>query len=271
MSVASKQLRALVPKRLKRKIRAFLRVRAQHYDGRYALAGRYLNGSGLEVGALHYPQDVPEGTSVRYVDRLNVADLRVQYPELDGEALVEPDVIDDGETLSTVPDNSQDFVIANHFIEHCMNPILTIENHLRVLKTEGVLFMAVPDPRYTFDHDRAVTKLEHLVDDYVRGGEVSRHQHFEEWVVVMDRLIGSAAKARVKELEEIDYSIHFHVWTPWEFVELLTYCKRQLEFPIALEVVEKNHYEFIVILRKERVTASLQAGRSGSATSPWTR
>jgi len=257
MSAASQRLRALVPKRLKRRIQVFVMLSAQRFcDRRHGLAVRYLNGSGLEVGALHNPQDVPEGTRVRYVDRLSVADLRVQYPELDAEALVDPDVIDDGETLGTVLDDSQDFVIANHFIEHCVNPIQTIENHLRVLKPGGVLFMAVPDQRDTFDHDRAVTEIEHLVDDYVRGGNVSRHQHFEEWVAAIDGLSGSAAETRVKELEEMDYSIHFHVWTPWEFVELLAYCKRQLEFPIALEVVEKNHHEFIVIMRKEQATAS---------------
>ena len=61
------------------------------------------------------------------------------------------DVIDNGETLQTLPDARQDFVVANHFLEHCQDPIGTIVNHFRVLKPGGVLFMAVPDKRWSFD------------------------------------------------------------------------------------------------------------------------
>ena len=32
---------------------------------------------------------------------------------------VNVDIIDDGEKLNKIEDNSQDFIIANHFIEHC--------------------------------------------------------------------------------------------------------------------------------------------------------
>lgn len=242
---------SLAPKPLKRKIRALFLDRSQDFHGiRRTLAHRYLEGNGLEIGALHYPQEVPDGVRVAYVDRMDAAELRRQYPELASEELVEPDIIDDGEKLAKVEDSSQDFIIANHFIEHCMDPIGAIENHLRALKPGGILFMGVPDKRDTFDKDRPVTTPEHLARDYSEGGAVSRHEHFQEWVAMMDKLSGKAAADRVKELEDMDYSIHFHVWTPWEFVELLTYCKKKLRFPIELEAVEKNHHEFIVVLRK---------------------
>ncbi len=84
-------------------------------------------------------------------------DLLAHYPELIGQPLQAPDMIDDGETLSTIDSASQDFVIANHFLEHCENPIQTLRNFLRVLKDGGILYMAVPDKRFTFDVDRPVT------------------------------------------------------------------------------------------------------------------
>jgi hypothetical protein len=68
------------------------------------LASEYLRGNGLEIGALHNPLPVPPHVQLRYVDRMSVADLRAQSPELQGQRLVEPDVIDDGERLATVPD-----------------------------------------------------------------------------------------------------------------------------------------------------------------------
>ena len=69
----------------------------------------YIKGNGIEIGALHNPIIVPEGATVRYVDRLNVEDLRNQYPELEKKNLVNVDIIDDGEQLDLVDDGSQDF------------------------------------------------------------------------------------------------------------------------------------------------------------------
>ena len=91
---------------------------------------------------------------MKYVDRMTVAELRRQYQELAGDPLVETDIIDNGEQLTTIRDETQDFVIANHFIEHCQNPIQTFQNLFRVLKPGGVLYVAVPDKRFTFDADR---------------------------------------------------------------------------------------------------------------------
>jgi hypothetical protein len=53
---------------------------------------------------------------------MSVSDLRQQYPELGAVRLVEADIVDNGETISSIADNSWDFAIANHMIEHCQNP-----------------------------------------------------------------------------------------------------------------------------------------------------
>src|SRR5512137_1946907 len=130
---------------------------------RYSLASLYLRGEGIEIGALHNPLKVAPGAKVRYVDRMSVSDLRNQYPELSGKKLVPVDMVADGELLESIGDDSQDFVIANHFVEHCQNPLLAIENMMRVLRPEGILYLALPDKRYTFDRGRPVTPLAHLI------------------------------------------------------------------------------------------------------------
>ena len=38
------------------------------------------------------------------------------------------DVVDDAQTLATFPDESVDFVIANHVLEHLEDPIGALEN-----------------------------------------------------------------------------------------------------------------------------------------------
>ncbi|MBE9041711.1 glycosyltransferase [Oscillatoriales cyanobacterium LEGE 11467] len=219
---------------------------------RRQIANKYIKGDGIEIGALHSPLPVPEAANVRYVDRMSVFDLRLQYPEMNELLLVDVDIIDDGEVLSTVDDNSLDFAIANHLIEHCQNPIQTLQNYFRVLKPGGILYLAVPDKRYTFDVDRPVTSLEHLIEDYTEGPERSRISHFEEYVRMVDRTPEKKVSARLLYLLiDLDYSIHFHVWTPSAFTELLLYCQQEFEDKFAIELMQSNEDEFIFVLRKD--------------------
>jgi SAM-dependent methyltransferase len=214
------------------------------------IAHRYLAGDGLEVGALHQPLEVPPAARVRYVDRMTVEQLRGQYPELAGHDLTPVDILDDGETLSSVDDSSVDFVIANHMLEHCENPIGAIENQLRVLKPDGVLYMAVPDKRFTFDRDRPVTSLEHLVRDYEEGPAWSRDSHFEEWARLMDKVPEEGVAARARQIAETDFSIHFHTWTQEGLLRLLLHCRSELRLPFEVELLQRNASEIIFVLRK---------------------
>lgn len=212
---------------------------------------KYLRGDGIEVGALHHPLEVPDSARVKYVDRMSVPDLRKHYPELQSENLVNVDIIDNGETLTTVDEGSQDFVIANHFIEHCQDPVRTIQNLLRVLKKDGILYLAVPDKRFSFDSDRPVTSIEHLLRDYEEGPEWSKREHYEEWVKLVEKEQNQEkSEWMVKQLIKRDYSIHFHVWAAKDFVDLLITLKRWLNFPLQLEAIFDNGNETITILRK---------------------
>jgi len=218
---------------------------------REAVAGYYLKGQGLEIGALHNPLLVPASVKVRYVDRMTVADLRRQYPELNKERLTEPDILDDGEQLSTVQDSSQDFLIANHFLEHCENPIRTVKNFLRVLKVEGILYMCIPDKRFTFDRDRPVTSFSHLERDYREGPEWSRRAHFEEWVLLMEKVSPpEKARERADELMAMRYSIHYHVWTQSELLEFVQRLQTDFHLAIELELFLKLGGEVLLVLRK---------------------
>jgi predicted SAM-dependent methyltransferase len=210
----------------------------------------YLRGEGLEIGALHRPLRVPASVNVRYVDRMDVADLRAHYPELGKAHLVDVDIIDDGETLSSQADASADFIIANHFIEHTEDPIGTIANHLRVLRPGGVLYLAVPDRRHTFDIDRAPTPVDHIVRDRRDGPAWSRPIHQEEWARLVEKVAPADVAERVRWLEDHDYSIHFHVWNPDEFRLLLEFARDHEHLPFTIEQVARNGHEFIAILRR---------------------
>ena len=215
---------------------------------RKAIAAAFLRGNGIEIGALNQPLLVPPSTRVTYVDRMTVPELRQHYPELGGVSLVDVDVVDDGERLTTFGEATQDFVIANHFIEHCQNPLQTFHNLFRVLKPAGVLYMAVPDKRFTFDIDRPCTPLDHIMRDFEEGPEWSKQQHFEEWCRLINKASEADVPGQARLLIERDSSIHFHVWNAPAVVELLLAFQRILGFEI--ELFFRNGGESLCVLRK---------------------
>lgn len=218
-----------------------------------------LSGRGIEIGALHRPCYAPH-LNVTYVDRLTRAELLEQYPELKGQPIVETGVIDDAETLRTLPDGSQDFVIANHVIEHMANPIKTLLAWSRVLKVGGRLFMAVPDKHHTFDKDRPLTPIAHLVQDFEQPSQERDYEHFREFALyVTCRTFHvrpeSEAEQVAQELWAKQYSIHYHVWDHDAFGAFIDHVLRA--FPdggmTILERTPTRGDEFLYLLERRAV------------------
>jgi predicted SAM-dependent methyltransferase len=221
---------------------------------REALADRYLAGAGIEIGALHNPLKVPAAATVTYVDRMPNEELRSHYKKLGDTPLVAIDRYDDGERLTTFADCSQDFVIANHFLEHCESPLHAVHAMHRVLKTGGVLYLAVPDKRYTFDNVRPVTPFAHVWRDYQEGPAWSRSTHFEEWARhcwQVDRVKSEdEILAQARHFETINYSVHFHVWSPVEILEIVAAFPRIGLAGLNLVLFHGTDHEMRMILQR---------------------
>jgi SAM-dependent methyltransferase len=221
------------------------------YLNRAIVAEWFLQGTGLEIGALHQPLAVHSSIKVKYVDRMPVDRLRQQYHELSALPLVNPDIIDDGETLARVGPASQDFVIASHFLEHCQDPIGTLRHFMRVLRPGGVVFLVVPDKEFTFDKDRPSTPLDHVIRDHEQGPAWSRKSHYLEWAEKVDRAApGDAALERADFLMTINYSIHFHVWTKCELLQMLLAANQKYGLGFHLLCFVDNGEEGIYVLEK---------------------
>lgn len=217
---------------------------------RKKISKRFIAGNGIEIGALHEPLFVSRRALVTYVDRLGEEGLRKHYPELKYHSLAHTSVVDDGESLKTFPDGSLDFVISNHVLEHCENPLRSLDNWLRVLKPSGVIYLAVPDKRFTFDCDRPVTPLSHVIRDYGEGPSWSRKDHYQEWTNLVDKKVGVEGEKRAADLDRDNYSIHFHVWDPATFLELVSCYQKRARDAFEMELFERNQDEVICILRK---------------------
>lgn len=229
-----------------------LNTNLQSYEqtAREGLARKFLSGSGIEIGALQRPLSIPRGCQVRYVDRISVNELRSHYPELSQFPLQAPDFLDDGETLEKIAAVSQDFVIANHFFEHSENPVQTLSNLLRVVKPGGILYMGIPDKRFTFDFDRPVTSYEVLKATYETNTRPDRNQLFEEWAKLAERRTGLDADARIAELRTTNYSIHYNVWTFDDLLSFLLRARSDFNLPFRMASAVCCDNEAIIILER---------------------
>lgn len=198
---------------------------------------KYLKDSGLEIGPGPHPWPVTEGTKVTYIGN----------EKRPNEHL---DVVDDGELLITIDDNSQDFVVSSHVLEHFPSPLNALETWYRVLKSGGYVVMAVPNKDETFDKPRRITPLNELVSAY--NTELGRRwfgvRQWLEWGKLFHKLEGDELSNWVDLNMSQNKNIHFPVWDPPTYKEFIDHACKLLGF----ELVEHHHvgFEFLTVLRK---------------------
>lgn len=210
-----------------------------------------LFGKGLEIGPLHRPMVRHDGMQITYIDRLSVEELRKQYPELSDLPLVEPDIIGDAQTMEGIPDDSYDFLISAHVIEHTKDPIGALEQWCRIVRPGGLIYLIVPDKRYTFDECRVRTTLEHLILDYRRPSADRDYEHYLDYAIHALGKRDSAAIESADGLHRTDYSIHFHVFQPSDIIQLLNWIDANVAGLDILEGPAKSpgSEEFHLLLR----------------------
>jgi len=212
------------------------------------VARRYRAGSGIEIGALGTPLDLPPNARAAYVDRMSLEDLYKEFPEMAQRKLQAPDIVDNGETLEKIPDGSLDFIVANHFLEHCENLLGTLRTHTAKLRKGGRLFYAVPNRDFTFDRHRATTPFEHLVQDDQEGPEKARAAHYLEWATLVNGKQGAEAQQHADKLQRENYSIHYHAWDAPAWFNTLARGVEYNKFPGFVAHFELNLHEILCVL-----------------------
>lgn len=220
-------------------------------DIRKQLSRAMIHGQGIEIGALHNPLWVSPEAKVSYVDRMGLVDLLRHYPNFTPNDVAVPDIVDDGEKLLTFENGSLDFIIANHMLEHCENPLGTLRSHLSKLRSGGVLYYTIPDMRFFHDAARDLTPFEHFVMDDKEGPQRSRMGHYREWARTwVKKSEESECEAEAKSLEQSNYSIHFHVWNLTSFADFILRAQVYLANAFCVDTIQFNFTEVICILRK---------------------
>ena len=245
---------------------------------REKLAAGYLKGEGLEIGALHFPLKTPNDVIVKYVDIAGREENIRRFPELDGSRIVHTDYIENGFELATIPAFSQNFIIANHVLEHADNPLRVLLNWGRVLKLEGIMLVTVPIAARCFDKGRRETTLEHFMEDYrlKETGEAalfreSNREHFMEWLQVSEPNLarargdadpkqnGSTLEKRLEEMlgaERVE--IHFHTFSEKSYKRLMEHFAVNVagNFQVMDLRRSRGGAEVVAVLKKLHLTGN---------------
>lgn len=149
----------------------------------------------------------------------------------------------EGSNLADVAAGAYDFVLSSHNLEHFANPLKAVKEWDRVLKPGGALLIILPDKRFTFDHRRPDTTMEHLLADYENNTQEDDLTHMEEILALhdlsMDLPAGDLAHFRQRCLSNIDNRcMHQHVFSE----DLIRAIYAQFNFKVlSLEYAPPHH------------------------------
>jgi SAM-dependent methyltransferase len=247
-----------------------------------------LNQDGLEIGPLCWPivrKDESNGR-IQYVDFSTAEESRKKYkndPNVNINDIVETDLLWGKQTLPELANGRLfDYVIASHVIEHVPDMLGWMREIASVLKDNGILSLAIPDKRYTFDYKRDLTSFANLMESYLlQKRRPSPRDIFEQVSLAtkVDLILAwnggidpaklehhgtyeEALEKAKKYLKSDDYDdVHVNILTPARFLDLVETASKLglFDFTVAdFYDTAYNSHEFIVALQRVPRTISQQ-------------
>ncbi len=160
--------------------------------------------------------------------------------------------------------NTLDYVLSSHVIEHFYDPVKALREWHRVVKPGGYLFVIAPHKDRTFDKPREVTPVKELIDrstgrirmtDYARASDLpalekgGKEKFGADYAVPPHVLLrrGAMPQEGWVRYEEDDHH-HWSVWRTSDFLELVKV--------LGFSVVEVQYTDdkvgngFTVVIRK---------------------
>lgn len=213
-----------------------------------------LSGNGIEVGAAWSPFPIPLDCHVQYVDRLSKDTLNEKLRP--GKKIfnsIEPSLIAELETLDGIKNNSIDFIVACHIIEHTKNPILALETAYKKLRIGGSIVLVVPDKDRSFDKQRELTTLDHLILDYQEPSKERDREHYIEFFKLAFPVAQEDLESTVEKNFQEEADIHYHTFTYESFTLLIDYVCKNICFwssiwsqPTLSNPVEDIEFYFVL-------------------------
>jgi hypothetical protein len=225
-----------------------------------------LRGVGLEIGPYDQPTVFKSEADVRYLDWKTREQLVAEcsHPELVDQIPATDYVVSSNDYAQYV-DASFDYVVANHVLEHAPNFIHWLQQVGSMMNQGGILFLALPDKRFSFDRFRPDTALSHFLAEHVSMVEAIPVEHLIEVEIYYDMgFIGQPMQTR----ERLDWSriqravergthvgIHSHVFRSSTVIDKVLRPLQQMRLiPFRTEEFiparAETGGEMIIVLRK---------------------
>ncbi|WP_434449061.1 methyltransferase domain-containing protein [Lentzea sp. E54] len=152
--------------------------------------------------------------------------------------------------LNMIADETYDFVLSSHVVEHTANPILALSEWIRVLKDQGTLVLIAPHLEGTFDRNRPVTTLAHMIEDFEQKTPETDTTHLAEILALHDMSrdaeAGSRAAFEERCADNLKFrGMHHHVFDTALLVELVDHMGLQIT---AVEAFRP--FNIVVVARK---------------------
>jgi hypothetical protein len=239
----------------------------------------HLNSSDriLELGPLDKPLLQKSNSNVQYIDYATLSELRELYkndPAVNCDLICEPDFIWGEKDLKEITSNSLfSGVLASHVIEHVPDIIGWLNEIESVLTDSGVLSLAIPDKRFTFDTHRRTSTISEMVEAYLlRSRRPNLRQIFDQvafdlpvdtytlWrngirpIDNVEETLEAAFSETIKVQNEQFYkNVHCWVFTPESFLQSMYFISS-----LGLSKFELTEFwptelgagEFITVMRK---------------------
>jgi SAM-dependent methyltransferase len=185
----------------------------------------FTDKSGIEIGGPSniFRRVIPIYPAVSSLDGVNFSRRTTWEGDISGDNYVffaeKPGKqhIMEASDLSVLENESYDFLLSSNCLEHVANPLKALEEWVRVVKKGGHIFLILPKKEDNFDHRRAITPFEHLLEDH--KNDVSEHDltHLEEIIALHDLSMDPAAGdlANFKRRSEQNFAnrcLHHHVF-----------------------------------------------------------
>lgn len=217
-------------------------------------------GNGLEIGgpSLIFNDNalLPIYKTVNKLDNCNFhADTLWSVQQINGEPYIYHStrpkglqIVDDASTLSSIPDESYEFILSSHVLEHIANPIKALHEWKRIIKPDGHLVIIIPHKDGTFDRKRPITTLKHLIYDFENNTQEDDLTHLKEILKLHDfsRDIEAGTFQNFMERSKnnlINRALHHHVFNTLLVTELLNYVGLEIKI---IEAVWPMHIIAVV-------------------------
>ena len=253
---------------------------------------------GLEIGPLHNPLVRKSDGAVLYIDHADTDFIKraTSDPNIDNNQIVDIDIIWGDRPLKELIPQPADYAVASHVIEHVPDVIGWLLDLHGALKADGLIGLAIPDRRFTFDLRRPESTIGEMVEAHLLRARRPPARHLFDrlaldtvfpkargWaddmfaqVSTRDDRLPDAYSLAERVATTTDYvDAHCWVFTPESFLDLVERLSHLGLFPFAIEYfhpTEYGDYEFYVRLRKSddaaAIAASIKHARDLLKTAP---